>query len=386
MISPSALVKYAKKFLGVPYVFGGTTPKGFDCSGLVQHVYGHFGINITRTTKTQINDGREVGRNELKLGDLVFPSKDHVTLYIGNGKVLHAPQPGEKVKISPIWAFWRARRILPSIPFGNFVLQARTTLHQTGDNFEFLVGDYNNNGRLDVYCIKKNGAGNGKTEVHILNGENNFQNYLFQCQTALGETDGNWQFCLGDYNGDGCLDLYCIFKRNTGSHSTEVHILSGKNNFQSFLLQTKTNLSETDETWKFSLGDYNGDGSLDLYCIKKRNTGSKKTEVHILGGKSNYQNFLIQTGTALGEVGDNWDFGVSGKNICCIAKNNTGSHKTEVHILNGNNNFQNFLIQSQTQLQETGNDFAFYVYEDFLIAFAKQSQNCTEVHCLSLHN
>ena len=65
MISPSALVKYAKKFLGVPYVFGGTTPKGFDCSGLVQHVYGHFGINITRTTKTQINDGREVGRNQL---------------------------------------------------------------------------------------------------------------------------------------------------------------------------------------------------------------------------------------------------------------------------------------------------------------------------------
>ena len=225
MISPSALVKYAKKFLGVPYVFGGTTPKGFDCSGLVQHVYGHFCINISRTTKTQINDGREVGRNELKLGDLVFPSKDHVSLYIGNGKVLHAPKPGEKVKIFPICAFWRARRILPSIPFGNFVLQTRTALHQTGDNFEFLVGDYNNNGRLDVYCIKKNGAGNGKTEVHILNGENNFQNYLFQCQTALGETDGNWQFCLGDYNGDGCLDLYCIFKRNTGSHSTEVHIL-----------------------------------------------------------------------------------------------------------------------------------------------------------------
>jgi len=94
-------------------------------------------------------------------------------------KVLHAPKPGEKVKISPIWAFWRARRIFPSIPFGNFVLQTRTALHQTGDNFEFLVGDYNNNGRLDVYCIKKNGAGNGKTEVHILNGENNFQNYLF---------------------------------------------------------------------------------------------------------------------------------------------------------------------------------------------------------------
>ena len=176
MISASTLVKYAKQFIGVPYIYGGTTPKGFDCSGLVQYVYRHFGINITRTTKTQINDGREVGRNELKPGDLVFPSKDHVTLYIGNEKLLHAPQPGEKVKISPVWAFWRARRILPSYQFGNFVLQTTTALHQTGDNFEFLVGDYNNNGRLDVYCIKKNGA--GKTEVHILNGENNYKNFL----------------------------------------------------------------------------------------------------------------------------------------------------------------------------------------------------------------
>ena len=386
MISPSDLVKYAKQFLGVPYVFGGTTPKGFDCSGLVQYVYRHFGINITRTTKTQINDGREVGRNELKPGDLVFPSNDHVTLYIGNGKLLHAPQPGEKVKISPIWAFWRARRILPSFPFGNFILQTTTALHQTGDNFEFLVGDYNHNGKLDVYCIKKNGGGNGKTEVHILNGEKNYQSFLYQNQIDLNETDGNWQFCLGDYNGDGYLDLYCIAKRNTGTHSTEVHILSGKSNFQNFLLQTKTNLGETDETWKFCLGDFNGDGSLDLYCIKKRNTGSGKTEVHILGGKSNFQNLLLQTGTTLAETDDNWDFGVSGKNICCIAKNNTGSHKTEVHILNGNNNFQNFLTQSNTQLQETGNDFAFYVYEEILFAFSKQGHNSTEVHCLSLQN
>ena len=387
MANGSEIVEYAKKFIGVPYVSCGTTPKGFDCSGLVQYVYGHFSIKISRTTKTQINDGREVGRNELQPGDLVFPSKDHVTLYIGNNQVLHAPEPGDRVKISSLWKFWRSRRILSPIPFGNFTLQTRTILHRTGDNFEFLVGDYNHNGTPDVYCIKKNGTGNGKTEVHILNGENNYQNYLFQTQTALHETDGNWQFCLGDYNHDGCLDLYCIFKRNTGSHTTEVHILSGKSNFQNYLIQTKTILPETDETWKFSLGDFNGDGSLDLYCIKKRNTGSNKTEVHILSGKNNFQQYLIQTGTALTETGDNWDFGVSGKNICGIAKNNTGSQKTEVHILNGKNNFQNFLMQSSTQLQETGNDFAFYVYKDTLFAFSKQSPtNCTEVHYLSLQN
>ena len=139
MVNGSDLVEYAKQFIGVKYVFGGTTPNGFDCSGLVQYVYRHFGINISRTTKTQINDGREVGRNELQLGDLVFPSNDHVTLYVGNGQVLHAPQPGDRVKISPIWAFWRARRILsddsnrhfrdigdrlPKIPSGEFTLHA----------------------------------------------------------------------------------------------------------------------------------------------------------------------------------------------------------------------------------------------------------------------
>ena len=93
--------------------FGGTTPKGFDCSGFVQYVYKNaLGINISRTTKTQINDGREVSRNELQPGDLVFTDSGHVTLYIGNNQVIHAPQPGEKVKISKLWAFWRARRIL----------------------------------------------------------------------------------------------------------------------------------------------------------------------------------------------------------------------------------------------------------------------------------
>ena len=167
------IVNTAKRFIGVPYVWGGTTTSGFDCSGLVQYVYRHFGINISRTTKTQINDGREVGRNELQLGDLVFPSNGHVTLYVGNGQVLHAPQPGDRVKISPIWAFWRARRILsddsnrhfrdigdrlPKIPSGEFTLHARSCLHRTSD-------------------IKKNGSGTKKTEVHILNGANNYQNF-----------------------------------------------------------------------------------------------------------------------------------------------------------------------------------------------------------------
>ena len=419
MVNGADIIEYAKQFIGVPYVFGGTSPSGFDCSGLVQYVYRHFGINISRTTKTQINEGREVDINNLQLGDLVFPSSGHVTLYVGNGHVIHAPQPGDRVKISKLWSFWRAKRILadennnnnneqdilndlmqaiqeteeflnnihnePQIPIGNFIFQTETCLHKTGKNFEFLVGDYNGNGLLDIYCIKKDGTGSGKTEVHVLDGANNYKNYLLQTETALHETDGNWQFCLGDYNGDGYLDLYCICKRNTGSNSTEVHILSGADNFHSFLLQTGTKLHETDDNWKFCLGDFNGDGKLDLYCIKKSDTGSGRTEVHILGGNCNYNGFIFQAETALHETGDNWDFCVSGKNLYCIAKSDTGSNTTEVHILNGDDNFKSFILQTETELHETGDDFDFYVYGSNLFAFSKQGQsNTTEVHTIKI--
>ena len=206
-----------------------------------------------------------------------------------------------------------------------------------------------------------------------------------QTPTALHETDSIWQFCLGDYNKDGCLDLYCICKRTTGSHTTEVHILSGKNNFNSFLLHTGTKLHETDDNWKFCLGDSNGDGHLDLYCICKKNTGSRTTEVHILSGRDNFQSFLLHTGTKLHETDDNWDFGLCGRNLCCIPKSGTGSRSTEIHILNGDNCFQNFLLQTGTKLHETGKDFAFYVYGSELFAISKNGgSNSTEVHCLRI--
>ena len=113
MINGQDIVNYAKNYLGVKYASDGSSPDGFDCSGFVQYVYKHFEINISRTTKTQIKDGREVRKEEeLQLGDLVFTDDEHVAIYIGDKKIIQAPQ-GEVVKISNIWRFWRARRILP---------------------------------------------------------------------------------------------------------------------------------------------------------------------------------------------------------------------------------------------------------------------------------
>lgn len=112
-------VDTVKQYLGVPYVWGGTTPSGFDCSGLVQYVYGQIGVNISRTTYTQVNEGRYVSRDELLAGDLVFfgdsSSPHHVGMYIGDGMMIHAPQTGDVVKIASLSArsdYATARRIV----------------------------------------------------------------------------------------------------------------------------------------------------------------------------------------------------------------------------------------------------------------------------------
>ena len=117
----NAAVNLAKQFLGVPYVWGGTTPSGFDCSGLMQYVYAQLGYSIGRTTYKQVNDGTAVDKSNLQPGDLVFFSNNgdihHVGMYVGNGQFLHAPHTGDVVKISslsePHYAeqYYTARRI-----------------------------------------------------------------------------------------------------------------------------------------------------------------------------------------------------------------------------------------------------------------------------------
>ena len=101
-----AIVDEAKKYLGVPYVWGGTTPDGFDCSGLVQYVCRDLGITVDRVTYDQINNGVSVPRSELAPGDLIFFAKDgdvhHVGIYVGNNEFIHAPRTGDVVKISSL--------------------------------------------------------------------------------------------------------------------------------------------------------------------------------------------------------------------------------------------------------------------------------------------
>lgn len=110
------LVQTAKKYLGIPYVWGGTTPSGFDCSGLMQYVYRECGISISRVTYTQEYEGVDVTGQNLQPGDLVFwgarGNTYHVGMYIGNGQYIQAPQTGDVVKISTLGSYSVARRII----------------------------------------------------------------------------------------------------------------------------------------------------------------------------------------------------------------------------------------------------------------------------------
>lgn len=97
-----AIISEAEKYLGVDYVWGGTTPDGFDCSGLVQYCLNSLGISIDRVAEDQFNAGMPVSRDELEPGDLVFFEQNgyihHVGIYAGNNMMIHAPHTGDVVR------------------------------------------------------------------------------------------------------------------------------------------------------------------------------------------------------------------------------------------------------------------------------------------------
>lgn len=102
----SGVVAVAKQYLGVPYVYGGSTPSGFDCSGFVQYVERKMGVSLPRTSQAMSTVGSYVSVSNLQVGDLVFwggvGSAYHVGIYIGGNSYIHAPEPGESVCVQSI--------------------------------------------------------------------------------------------------------------------------------------------------------------------------------------------------------------------------------------------------------------------------------------------
>ena len=108
-----AILNEAYAQLGKPYVYGATGSANFDCSGFTQYVYENAaGVDISRTTYSQVNEGQAVSQDELQPGDLVFTHAGHVGIYVGDGQMIHAPQTGDVVKVGPVYSFYAGRRVV----------------------------------------------------------------------------------------------------------------------------------------------------------------------------------------------------------------------------------------------------------------------------------
>ncbi|MBI9114630.1 C40 family peptidase [Sanguibacter suaedae] len=98
----SAIIDIAGRYVGVPYVSGGSTPDGFDCSGFTAYVYAQAGISLPRTSTAQRDSGTIVSRDQAQPGDLIY-SPGHISIYAGGNTQIDAPRPGKTIQFRDIW-------------------------------------------------------------------------------------------------------------------------------------------------------------------------------------------------------------------------------------------------------------------------------------------
>lgn len=113
--SATRIVQLARRELGVPYLYGGATPRGFDCSGLVYYVFRQAGVAVPRTANEQLYASHPVSRQALRPGDLVFFQiagniQMHDGIYVGQGEFIHAPETGQVVSYARLDnSYWKSR-------------------------------------------------------------------------------------------------------------------------------------------------------------------------------------------------------------------------------------------------------------------------------------
>jgi len=196
--------------------------------------------------------------------------------------------------------------------FSTYLLHAATALGTVSKTkWAFAVGDFNGDGTPDLSAIDTSDAATGRTAWHVLDGRN-LGTYLLHSALPLAATStATWAFTSGDFNGDGRDDLYAVNTQDTGAGSTSYHVLNAVNP-QQYLLHATTPVAPTSlTTWSFAAADYNGDGHDDLYLIDSRDAGTGRTAIHVLDATSPTR-WRLHTGTALGQTAlTTWQEGTS---------------------------------------------------------------------------
>jgi len=353
------------------FVTGGTASLQY-----IKQTFGHFGQDVaTEMIKARIDPTRETIYGNV----MTFQTWDSPFLPVSDRKVYYpdtyVPYIAARKKPPP-------PDTPPHVAYQQRGLQTGTALGEVGsDNrFVFLMAP-----NRDIYAILKNETGSHTTEVHVLTAASNYQVCGLRTGTALGEvgSDNRFVFLMAPNR-----DIYAILKNATGSHTTEVHVLTAASNYQVCGLRTGTALEEvgSDNRFVFLMAP-----NRDIYAILKNATGSHTTEVHVLTAASNYQVCGLRTGTALEEVGSDNRFvflTAPNRDIYAILKNATGSHSTEVHVLTAASNYKQRGLQTGTALHEVGSDdqFEFLLAPNHDIYAIKKSgtgTNNTEVHVLT---
>ena len=263
-----------------------------------------------------------------------------------------------------------ATQLYPGRPYAFWKLRVGTILHEVDDTFEFALAP-----NRDLFCIKKSGTLSQSTEVYILSAASNYQAFSMRTATGLHVTGSTDTFALAENR-----DLFYIKKSGGASGTTEIHVLSAASNYKDFILQTHTRLHQTYDTFEFALAS-----NRDLFCIKKSATDSTSTEVHVLSAALDYQDFSLQSGTSLHETGSTDTFVVAhNRDLVYIKKSNTGTKTTEVHVLSSASNYQDFVMQKASILPETDATVDFCMTSDderllFCIKKSRDDREPTEV-------
>jgi hypothetical protein len=242
----------------------------------------------------------------------------------------------------------------PQGPYQRSMSTTYTGLAATDDRHRFAMADWNADGRADLAVIEGMGTDSGKTEVRIMDGATQFQVLRLHTATALGATDGRYEFSLTDWNTDGRPDLVAVQTSGTASGRIELRILDGAATFRRIALETATALPATENPPDFALADWNADGRLDLVATQTSGTASKKIEVRVLDGASQFQRELVvPMVTSVPADGHHKVFATDFNSdrrpdLVLVQRSATASGQTEVRVLDGASALRNSVLQAST--------------------------------------